>query len=546
MYSLSYSNLEGTENKQSSRAVHLSVYCSQDLQGLTSTWADEFIKNNPGVQINIRMLDDTESALRTGNNLIFLSGRDIRVPDGNWKMAVGREVIVPVININNPFLDELSLKGVSPETFSKLFLSQGKMMWGDVVENGGNMPVNLFLSNDNVVTSGIKQFLGLDKIPSQGINILDESQVLASVRNNPGAIGFCKLSSLYEEVSHNMAVNLQLLPIDKNGNGQLDYMENIYGDMNAFARGVWIGKYPKALSNDIYAVSAEQPATEPEVAFLKYVLTDGQQLLALSGYSDLVFSEVQSKLNKFNEGIVTVPSSGDSFSFQKVALFIVVALIVLSIMTGAVIGFGRPSKVQVADMPSEFRSAFNENTVRAPKGLFYDKTHTWAFMEKEGMVKVGIDDFMQRVTGRVSRIEMKKTGERIKKGEVLFSIIQQGKQLNIYSPISGIVKAQNPLLITNASLINSAPFSDGWVYLVEPFDWLRDMRLMSMSDRYVRWLKDEFTRLKDFLANALNADQVHYARVVLQDGGALKDSVLSDFGPETWEDFQTEFLDKSK
>ena len=37
-----------------------------------------------------------------------------------------------------------------------------------------------------------------------------------------------------------------------------------------------------------------------------------------------------------------------------------------------------------------------------------------------------------------------------------------------------------------------------------------------------------------------------YAHVVLQDGGVIKEGVLSDFGPEVWEDFQSNFLDTYK
>jgi hypothetical protein len=36
-----------------------------------------------------------------------------------------------------------------------------------------------------------------------------------------------------------------------------------------------------------------------------------------------------------------------------------------------------------------------------------------------------------------------------------------------------------------------------------------------------------------------------YAQVVLQDGGALKDHALADFGPEVWEDFQVKFIDSA-
>jgi hypothetical protein len=33
---------------------------------------------------------------------------------------------------------------------------------------------------------------------------------------------------------------------------------------------------------------------------------------------------------------------------------------------------------------------------------------------------------------------------------------------------------------------------------------------------------------------------------MLQDGGEIKDGVLSDLSPEVWEDFQTNFIDPSR
>ena len=35
-----------------------------------------------------------------------------------WKVVIGRDVIVPVINAKNPFLEEINLHGVSPEHLS--------------------------------------------------------------------------------------------------------------------------------------------------------------------------------------------------------------------------------------------------------------------------------------------------------------------------------------------------------------------------------------------------------------------------------------------
>jgi glycine cleavage system H lipoate-binding protein len=167
-------------------------------------------------------------------------------------------------------------------------------------------------------------------------------------------------------------------------------------------------------------------------------------------------------------------------------------------------------------------------------------------MEQNGVVKVGIDDFLQHITGTITRIKMKSQGEKVKKGEQILSIIQNGKQLNLYSPISGIIREQNKSLDSNSSIINSSPYNEGWIYKIEPTNWLRENQLLFMADKHKQYIKNEFSRLKDFLAAVLKTDAEKYPQIVLQDGGELRDGILSDLGPEVWEDFQTKYIDPSR
>ena len=76
-------------------------------------------------------------------------------------------------------------------------------------------------------------------------------------------------------------------------------------------------------------------------------------------------------------------------------------------------------------------------------------------MEEDGLVKIGIDDFLQHITGPLTRVKLKSPGERVKKGKYILSIIQEGKQLEVYAPVSGTIKEHNKILETDSSLINS-------------------------------------------------------------------------------------------
>jgi glycine cleavage system H lipoate-binding protein len=219
------------------------------------------------------------------------------------------------------------------------------------------------------------------------------------------------------------------------------------------------------------------------------------------------------------------------------------AFVLTVIGVDVTIQYMKSKKKTVHESNSQLLEVFDEQTVRIPKGIYFDKTHTWAFMNRNGKVEVGINDFLQNITGTPSRIEMKKTGDPVRKGDRLLTIIQDGKRLNIYSPVSGTVNAINERLINQPSLLNSAPYAEGWVYHIEPVNWFRETQFMLMADQTANWMKKEFSRLKDVLANAYAINKL---APVMQDGGALKGHILENAGPEVWEEFQTNFIDTIK
>ncbi|MGE5424612.1 MAG: hypothetical protein ACM3N9_04565, partial [Syntrophothermus sp.] len=94
-------------------------------------------------------------------------------------------------------------------------------------------------------------------------------------------------------------------------------------------------------------------------------------------------------------------------------------------------------------------------------------------------------------------------------------------------------------------LLNDSPFNEGWIYLIEPANWLRETSFLFMSEKYSEWIRGEFGRIRDFFASYLPLHEKEYAHVVLQDGGELRENILKEFGPEVWEDFQTKFIETS-
>ncbi|MCX6286612.1 MAG: hypothetical protein NTY96_05810 [Bacteroidetes bacterium] len=542
-------NLSSKEanNKTNSASGTTNVYSSPRLYDIANKWAGEYALSNPGQIVKVIKTEESgiASIINKGDNICFVT-KEVIASDKQgpvFQVVVGREIIVPVISPKNPFLKEIYEKGISRTALATSLGTPGKMKWGTLLNNSQKTPVRYIILDDDFIKAGVSGFFHSDQVCMERIKSENRQALISAVQNDPYAIGFCRMTDILNSNTSTFAGNLLLMPIDKNGNGKMDYMEKIYDNFQDFSRGVWIGKYPKALTNTVYCISKTQPSGKPEIAFLNWILTSGQALMPANGYSDLVSNERQSQLYKLNEPQYIAEAPEETNSLWKITITILAFVLLISFMLDIVINRFRTGNSKATGILQERTEGFGQRNVIVPKGLYFDKSHTWAFMEQDGMVKIGIDDFLQHVTGPITSIGMKSPGVRINKGDQLCILIQKGKHLIVHSPVSGIIREFNPVLSSNSSVINNSPYSGGWVYRLEPSNWSREIEFLSMADKYKAWLSSEFTRLRDFLASSFQADAPGYARLTLQDGGILKDNILADLGPEIWEDFQTKFID---
>lgn len=538
-------NTTGLPGNQAGKAT-IKVNCSPELYGLAANWANSYTKANASESI---LLEQAAAGGKlAGDNICFVSDLSVLDPanQSQWKMVVGREVIVPVVSSLNPMFSLINQQGISSKKFALILGDAGRRNWASLVENGLTAPVNIYIFNNEEVITGLTGYTRTNIGAASGNLLMTPDEVLKAVQKDPLAIGFCKLSDLRNKnLSYDRSV-IRLLPVDKNGNGRMDNFEKIYDNLDAFTHGVWIGKYPNALSNAIYAVSASRPTAKNELAFLTWILSDGQNLLNASGYCDMAGIEKQAGM-----AALAVPSTGGLSTVKSTPYpkSWPIFLVVIALTGSFVFIYIRSRKNAKPFLPGEeihIAPFMVEKAMNVPGGLYFDKTHTWAFMENDGNVKVGIDDFLQHVTGKLTKIRMKEEGEVVRKGEKILTVMHEGKQLSLYAPISGTIVAQNSSLLSDSALINSSPFAEGWVYRIEPRNWMREVQFMLMGENYTEWLRDEFTRLKEFVTASARTDSMVYAHVVLQDGGELTDNVLADMGPEVWEDFQTSFIDTSR
>jgi len=538
-----------TVNGKAPASDTLRITSTPDMFSLASVWADEYSALTPGLKVKVvKAADNNQTEELIGRGMLgFVTAKNytgIRSSSG-WHTVVGRDVIVPVININNPALDEIRKQGVSSEELLHLMNSKG-LNWSSVIPSAKNIQMNYYRSKDETVSASLVSFFGTTDINKAGTELETSDAIIDAIRKDPAGIGFCKLTSAADMKNQMINEGIALLPIDRNNNGMLDENENIYSDFNQLVRGIWIGKYPKTLTTNIYAAGIDNPEGEASLAFMKWILSDGQKFLYDNGYNELLLSERQKSVDQLYEAKVYTTASSETRSPITVLLLLFAAALIFVLAVDRIVRLAKSSQAHSAEAKTASGKIFGESAVVVPSGLYFDKTHTWAFMEQDGMVKVGVDDFLQHITGAITRINMKKDGTRVQKGEQILSLVQNGKHLDLYAPVSGIIREHNSVLETKSGIINSSPYREGWVYRIEPSNWHRENQLLFHADKYRQYLTQEFTRFKDFMAAVITAGNKEYSHAILQDGGEMSDGILEQMGPEVWDDFQTKYIDPSR
>ncbi len=530
----------GKSEPSVNRINTVSVASAPETEALVATWIEGFRMANPGSEV-IMITQDKAS----GADIQIITGKSSGFMDdaARWKIVVGRDVIVPVMSLSDPFQAIVFQRGISPAEFAGILSSDGSFTWGRLLGNENSSQVTVYIPEDNTLLPALSEFAGMNPELCTASRSSYTAGLPVLLQKKPGSIAFCRLADITGQNGQEFIAGIRVIPIDVNNNGKSDYFEQFYADYGTFSRAVYIGKYPKSLCNNIYATAATAPSEGAPSDFISYILADGQRILAGTGFTALARGEANIKREALASTSAVATTGGKAASIPGAWLWLLAVIAAVSLVAYAIYLFTRAGIKEDSAPVKAQMSAFSLRSLAAPAGLLYDKSHSWTFMEKDGTVRVGIDDFLQHVTGSITRVVMKAPGDKIRKGEQVLSVIQNGKKLNIQSPVSGTIVARNERLNSDTGLINSSPYDDGWVYAIEPDNWEKESRFLIIAGRYLEYLREEFARIRDFLAMMPGVNDVRYAHVVLQDGGEFKEGLLEEFGPEIWEEFQNRFLD---
>ena len=170
-----------------------------------------------------------------------------------------------------------------------------------------------------------------------------------------------------------------------------------------------------------------------------------------------------------------------------------------------------------------------------PENLRYHPGHTWALSESPNLVRVGMDDFASKLTGKVERIALPQRGTWIRQGQKMCTLYRDDVAVDMISPIEGSVSDINQALAADPKLALRDPYGEGWLVTVQAPDAKTSFRNLLGGAMARWWTEESASRLQRRMPLA-------FAGALAQDGGVAINDLAAQIPDQEWLPLAKEFF----
>ncbi len=125
-----------------------------------------------------------------------------------------------------------------------------------------------------------------------------------------------------------------------------------------------------------------------------------------------------------------------------------------------------------------------------PGDLKFLKSHEWARVEDNGLIRVGISDHAQGQLCDLVYVELPEVGSNVQAGNGAAVVESVKAASDIYSPVSGEIVEVNDNLNDKPETINEDAYGDGWIFVVKASDRAELDELLD-ADAYSELIENE-------------------------------------------------------
>jgi glycine cleavage system H lipoate-binding protein len=167
-------------------------------------------------------------------------------------------------------------------------------------------------------------------------------------------------------------------------------------------------------------------------------------------------------------------------------------------------------------------------------GYYYHTGHCWVRFEHGGRVRVGFDDFMVRLFGRLKSLTLPPLGSELKKDQESIIFARKDHKAASLSPVTGTVLAVNQNVREHPEITHEDPFYRGWLYVLEPNMPKKNLKGLYYGKESMQWMEQESRKL-------LNLIGPEYERLASTGAEPISD-VFGNFPELGWDQLVKTFL----
>ena len=183
----------------------------------------------------------------------------------------------------------------------------------------------------------------------------------------------------------------------------------------------------------------------------------------------------------------------------------------------------RPRQVAAKVAPADDVTRF-----RVPEGLFYHQGHSWLRPEQGSIGVVGLDDFAQKLVGKVDSLRLPAVGTSLTQGGKGWSLMIDSTPIPMLSPVDGEVVEVNRAVERSPKLLKEDPYGKGWLLKVKSPRMHADTHNL-LSGKVARaWMENALDKLQPLHPESPGP--------VLADGGLPVEGLARILGGTRWQD----------
>jgi len=180
-----------------------------------------------------------------------------------------------------------------------------------------------------------------------------------------------------------------------------------------------------------------------------------------------------------------------------------------------------------------------------PPNILHSENHLWFKVMSSGEVRVGIDEFLNKLLQPIDAVILPENGKTLKTGDTMFSTKHGGKILHYASPVEGVITEVNTRVVNDTELIHRSCYNNGWLLSMKlaniPSNH-RVLKKMRLNEKVSEWFGSELSRFRDFI-NRASEINTHLSDLIKKEG-IIKLTFLKTTDDTMFLSFEKEFLSR--